>query len=138
MKRITPAVLALIATQFASVPAYAAEPLSAQAFESYVNGKTLYYGLGGTSYGVEEYLPDRRVRWSFLDGRCKEGYWFEADGSQICFVYDGDTTEPQCWTFFQDGNKLQAVFQNNTSATVLYEAQQNDEPMLCYGPDVGV
>ena len=120
------------------LPALAAEPLSAQAFESYVDGKTLYFGMAGESYGVEEYLPDRRVRWSFLDGKCKEGYWYEADAGQICFVYEDAPEDPQCWSFFNEGSKLRAVFENDPTATVLYEARQNDEPMMCYGPDVGV
>ncbi|MGR3370700.1 MAG: hypothetical protein ACU0CC_02815 [Sagittula sp.] len=134
MKQILYGALALA---LSAAPAFAAEPLSANAFESYVDGKTLYYGLSGDAYGVEEYLPNRRVRWSFLDGKCKEGYWYEAEGSQICFVYE-DSPDPQCWTFFREGSKLRAVFENDPSSTVLYEARQNDEPMMCYGPDVGV
>jgi len=123
----------LAATGFAAA---ASEPLSAAEFERYVTGKTLYFGQGGQSYGVEEYLPDRQVRWSFLDGKCKEGFWYEEAG-QICFVYE-DTPTPQCWSFFEDGDKLRAVFENDPSSTVLYEAGQNEEPMLCHGPDVGV
>ncbi len=119
-----------------ALPALAAEPMSAAEFERYVTGKTLYFGLNGQAYGVEEYLDDRRVRWSFLDGKCKDGQWYE-EGEQICFVYE-DTPDPQCWTFFRDGDGLRAVFENDPTSTVLYEANQNDEPMLCYGPDVGV
>ncbi|WP_058246485.1 hypothetical protein [Tropicibacter naphthalenivorans] len=119
-----------------SLPALAAEALSASEFEAYTSGKTLYFGLSGQSYGVEEYLPNRKVRWSFLDGKCKDGFWYEEAG-QICFVYE-DTPDPQCWSFFQDGDKLRAVFENDPSATVLYEAGQNDQPMSCMGPDVGV
>lgn len=130
--------LAASALIVSALPALAAEPLSANAFEDYTDGKTLYFGLGGQSYGVEEYLPDRRVRWSFNDGECKEGYWYEADTGQICFVYEDAPESPQCWSFYQDGAKLRAVFQNDPAATVLYEAAQNDEPMLCYGPKVGV
>ena len=130
--------LLLSATLLAAstLSAIAEAPLSAGEFESYVTGKTLYFGLAGQSYGVEEYLPDRRVRWSYLDGNCKDGYWYEEAG-QICFVYE-DTPNPQCWSFYSDGSKLRAVFENDPASTVLYEANQNDEPMLCYGPDVGV
>ncbi|MDA7426769.1 hypothetical protein [Thalassococcus lentus] len=119
-----------------ALPVLAAEPMNGADFERYVTGKTLYFGLEGQAYGVEEYLPNREVRWSFLDGKCKEGYWYEAD-QQICFVYE-DNPEPQCWSFFREGSGLRAVFENDPSSTVLYEAQQNDDPMLCYGPDVGV
>lgn len=110
-------------------------PLTAQQFEDYTTGKTLYFNSGGVSYGVEEYRDGRRVRWSFLDGRCKEGEWYPEDG-QICFVYE-DGTGPQCWTFFRGSNGLRARFMGDPAGSELYEAQQTDEPMACMGPDVG-
>lgn len=129
--------LALIsALSMTALPGYAAEALSATEFERYVTGKTLYFGMAGQAYGVEEYLSDRRVRWSFLDGKCKDGYWYE-DASQICFVYE-DNPDPQCWSFYKEGDKLRAVFENDPASTVLYEANQDDKPMICMGPDVGV
>ncbi len=129
-------IFAIALTCLTALPALAAEPMSASDFESYVTGKTLYFGLNGDAYGVEEYLPDRQVRWSFLDGKCKDGFWYE-DTGQICFVYEDDPA-PQCWSFFKEGPGLRAVFENDPSSTVLYEANQDDEPMLCHGPDVGV
>ncbi len=110
--------------------------MSADAFDNYTRGKTLYYGFDGEAYGVERYLDDRRVIWSFLDGRCKEGVWYEENG-QICFVYE-DRLDPQCWTFSEAPGGLIARFENNPDATELYEAQDIGEEMLCYGPDVGV
>ncbi|MBV6634951.1 MAG: hypothetical protein KI788_03465 [Mameliella sp.] len=129
-------IYAIALTCLTALPALAAEPMSATDFESYVTGKTLYFGLNGEAYGVEKYLPDRRVQWSFLDGKCKDGFWYEQTG-QICFVYE-DNPDPQCWSFFREGSGLRAVFENDPSSTVLYEAQQDDSPMLCHGPDVGV
>lgn len=125
-----------LALMLFAAPLAAAEPMSAAEFERYVTGKTLYFGLEGTAYGAEEYLPDRKVRWSFLDGKCKDGHWYE-DQSMICFVYD-DQPGAQCWTFFSEGAGLRAVFENDPDNTVLYEARQNDDPMLCLGPEVGV
>ncbi|MCA0994148.1 hypothetical protein [Alloyangia pacifica] len=122
--------LALLAS-----PLAAAQPMTGAEFEAYVTGKTLYFGRGGTAYGVEEYLPDRQVRWSFLDGQCKDGSWYQ-EGQMICFVYE-DAPMPQCWSFYREGSGLRAVFENDPGNTVLYEAQQNDEPMLCLGPEVG-
>ena len=116
--------------------AWAAEPMSGSEFEAYVTGKTLYFGQNGEAYGVEEYLDNRRVRWSFLDGECKDGIWYE-EGEMICFIYD-DTPDPQCWTFYRETNGLRAIFENNPQATTLYEAQQSDEPMMCLGPEIGV
>ncbi len=136
MKQILAPVLSALLLTATALPALAAEALSATEFESYVKGKTLYFGKAGQAYGVEEYLNNRRVRWSFLDGKCKDGYWYEEAG-QICFVYE-DTPDPQCWSFFKEGEGLRAVFQNDPSSTVLYEAQQDDEPMMCLGPEIGV
>lgn len=129
-------ILALALSCLTALPAMAAEPMSASDFEDYVTGKTLYYGESGQTYGVEEYLPDRQVRWSFLDGKCKDGFWYE-DAGQICFVYE-DNPDPQCWSFYDEGGGLSAVFENDPQSTTLYEAQKDDEPMLCHGPDVGV
>lgn len=111
--------------------------MSAEEFDNYTRGKTLFYGSEGALYGVERYLDNRRVIWSFLDGQCKEGWWYEEAG-QICFLYEDRPGDPQCWTFSRSPNGLQAQFENDPDATELYEAEDIDEEMLCYGPDVGV
>ncbi|NSX56474.1 hypothetical protein [Parasulfitobacter algicola] len=121
------------------LPAYAVpdQQLSPDAFEQYVTGKTLYYGEpGARPYGAEEYLPGRRVRWSFLNGECIEGQWF-VDMDLICFVYE-DNPEPQCWSFYKDGGGIVAMFENDPNSTTLYELQNASEPLRCLGPDVGV
>lgn len=120
----------------AALPAAAQTPMSAEAFDAYTRGKTLFYGSGGAAYGVERYLDDRRVIWSFLDGDCKKGVWYE-DGGQICFLYE-DRLDPQCWTFTESPSGLIARFEDDPNATELYEAEDIGEEMLCYGPDVGV
>jgi len=113
-----------------------AQSLSGAEFDAYTRGKTLFYDFGGTTYGVERYLPNRRVVWSFLDGDCKEGIWYEQNG-QICFVYE-DRPDPQCWVFTRSSQGLIAQFEGNPEATELYEAADVDEDMVCYGPEVGV
>ncbi len=120
-----------------SGPAVGAEPgLSGSEFDAYTRGKTLFYGFQGQVYGVERYLPNRRVIWSFLDGDCKEGVWYEQSG-QICFLYE-DRLDPQCWVFTDSGSGLIAQFEGNPDRTELYEADEIDEEMVCHGPDVGV
>ena len=119
-----------------ALPLHAGEPLSPEAFEAYSTGKTLYYGTGGQPYGVEEYLENRRVRWSFLDGQCKAGRWYE-DLDLICFVYE-DNPMPQCWSFYLEGGALVAHFENEPSDVPYYEVGEADEPMLCLGPEIGV
>ncbi len=121
---------------FAPFSVAAGEPMNGAAFDSYTRGKTLFYGQNGEAYGAEIYLDNRRVKWSFLDGECKEGVWYE-EGDQICFVYE-DNPEPQCWAFSKDNGRLIARFQNLPGATELYEAQDVGEEMVCLGPDVGV
>lgn len=111
------------------------DAMTAQEFDAYSQGKTFYYGAQGEPYGAEEYLPDRRVRWSFLDGNCQEGRWYEEAG-HICFVYE-DMPDPQCWSFVEGSSGLTAYFQGG-SQTVLYEMQTSPEPMICHGPEVGV
>lgn len=111
-------------------------PITAQEFERIVTGKTFSYATGGAPYGAEEYLDNRRVRWSFLDGECFEGSWYEA-GGQICFVYE-DLPDHQCWTFFMDGGHLSARFVGRPFATDLFETERQDGPLYCLGPKIGV
>lgn len=119
-----------------ALPVQAAEPMGADAFERFVTGKTLWFDQDGVTYGVERYLPGRRVEWSFLDGECRAGTWYE-DAGQICFLYE-DGLGPQCWAFSRDGEGLTARFAGDENGVSLYGAQQRDEEMQCLGPDVGV
>lgn len=127
----------LVLISFLAQPALAADqPISPAEFEALVMGKTLSYASPAGEYGAEEYLEDRRVRWSYLDGDCIDGRWYEA-GDQVCFVYDG-VEFPQCWQFYLRADKLIAQFKNDERAQQMFETQRRDEPLLCLGPDVGV
>ncbi len=121
---------------FSAMSVSAQDAMSGPEFDAYTRGKTFYYGEGDSPYGGEEYLEDQKVRWSFLDGQCKDGQWYE-EGELICFVYD-DSPEPHCWSFFQSPGGLVAQFEGDPGQTVLYEVNKSDDPMLCLGPDVGV
>jgi len=118
-----------------AIPA-SAQTLSGSAFDAYTQGKILYFSENGERYGAERYLPGQRVEWSFLDGECKEGIWYEQDRA-ICFVYE-DRPEPQCWEFEITSNGLRATFLDDGQSTELYEAEQLEEPLYCVGPKVGV
>ena len=88
-----PCLVLLAATGLASL---ASAQMGAEEFDALTRGQTFYYGVNGSEpYGAEEYLDNRRVRWSFLDGECVEGSWYEEAG-RICFVYE-NRPEPQCW-----------------------------------------
>lgn len=119
-----------------ATPLSAQAPMGAVEFETYTTGKTLYYGYGSTPAGGEEYLPNRRVRWSILDGKCSDGYWYP-DGAMICFLYEG-STDPQCWTFYQNDAGLTARHENSASQRLVSELKATDEPLHCLGPEIGV
>ena len=110
-------------------------PLTGAEFERMVTGQTLSYQGSGGEYGAEEYLDNRRVRWSFLDGECTDGTWYEK-GPQICFEYD-DIEGEQCWQFFDRGGRIVARFENDPNATELVETRRRDGPLYCLGPEVG-
>lgn len=128
--------LVLLMIGLTGVGCAAQAQMTAAEFDRYTRGQTFYYGSGGAPYGGEEYLDNRRVRWSFLDGQCESGYWYEANGL-ICFLYD-DRPDPQCWSFEQSDNGLVARFVGSESSTELYEVEKSSEPLMCLGPDIGV
>lgn len=128
--------IAIALCAFCALPAAAQDTMSAAEFDAYTRGKTLFYGRGGDAYGAEIYHENRRVQWSFLDGECREGEWYEADGL-ICFVYENNPN-PQCWSFVEGSRGLIARFENEPNTTELYEAQDQGQEMLCLGPKVGV
>jgi hypothetical protein len=119
-----------------ALPLAAETPMSAAEFDAYTRGKTLFYSDGGIDFGAEEYLPNRRVLWTFLDGECVEGTWYEA-GGLICFDYE-DFEAHQCWSFFEGPSGLIARFENDPTRQPLYETRESREPLQCIGPKVGV
>lgn len=127
--------LLLFCLSLAATPLAAEAPLDAAAFDALTLGRTFTFAESGRPYGAEEYLPGRRVRWSFLDGQCKEGRWWEERGL-ICFAYE-DNPDPQCWSFVDTGNGLSARFEGDPSGTYLYEVARNPGPLQCLGPEVG-
>ena len=135
MKHILITALLLAAAPVAA-PVAAEAPMTAAEFDAYTNGKTLTFSRAGKAYGIEEYFDDRRVRWSFLDGQCQEGLWYEED-NKICFVYELEPS-PQCWRFTRSGGGLRADFDGSDEALELYETSESKASMTCLGPDVGV
>ncbi len=111
-------------------------PMTAEAFDAYVTGKTLTYSQYGQIFGTEEYLADRKVRWSVSETLCQYGSWYP-EGDNICFVYEYDPN-PHCWTFWLDEDGLKALSVNDVPGAELSEVQQTDTPLTCPGPDVGV
>lgn len=134
-RAMRPNALFLIAATSLTAPAWA--DMGAAEFDAHTRGQTFFYGLDGAEpYGAEEYLDNRRVRWSFLDGECVDGYWYEQAG-RICFVYD-NRPDPQCWRFERQAGRLVARFEGETAPTELYELRKSREPLWCLGPRIGV
>lgn len=122
---------------FCISPAAFADTMNAEEFDQFTLGKTFYYGVNGRDYGAEEYLPNHRVIWTFLDGRCQNGTWYQ-DGEMICFEYEA-LEEIQCWTFRESPTGgLVARFKDDPQALELFEVQRSHQPLQCLGPDVGV
>ena len=110
-------------------------PLTAEEFEAYVTGKTLTYSQFGSVFGIEEYLPGRKVRWQVGDD-CQYGHWYERTGL-ICFTYEYDIGE-YCWTFWRDDHGLSALATTDPPEAELSEVQQTTDGLTCPPLDVGV
>ncbi|MFN3992782.1 MAG: hypothetical protein ACK4IU_07705 [Tabrizicola flagellatus] len=111
-------------------------PISAEEFEAHVVGKTVTYHQHGLLFGIEEYLPDRKVRWSVTADTCQYGVWYPS-GQDICFVYEDDP-KPACWTFWLNDGALVALSTEAAPGQELYETSADTTPLPCPGPDVGV
>lgn len=127
---------ALLLLSLLATPALAEAPLSAPDFEAHVTGHTLTYTQFGQVYGIEEYLPGRKVRWSVAPDECQYGTWYPEDDF-ICFVYEYDP-KPSCWTFWLRDGRLVALSIADAPGAELTEAERSQSPLPCPGPDVGV
>lgn len=116
-------------------PAAAEPPIGPDAFETHVTGKTITYRQDDSLFGVEEYLPGRKVRWSTAPGQCQYGSWYP-QGNDICFVYEYDPT-PSCWTFWLRDGALVALSTDGLPGEELHEVAADDQPLPCPGPEVG-
>ncbi len=132
--RATAALAALLAS---ALPVLAEDPVTADQFEAHVTGKTLSYGLGGIVFGIEQYLPGRKVRWQFTADTCQYGIWYPKDGGLICFLYEYDPDE-HCWIFRMTADRLTAQSVDDPPGVELTEVAQTAQGLACPGPDVGV
>ena len=111
------------------------EALTAETFEALTLGRTMTWAEFGQVYGVEQYLPDRRVRWTVLGDDCKLGHWYP-DGGMICFQYEDDP-DPDCWTITEDAEGLAARYAGASATSPPVLVQETTDPMACFGPEVG-
>lgn len=133
-----PAAAAILALAGPPVSGATAEGfLGGAEFETRVTGQTLTYSQDGRIYGIEQYLPGRRVRWRFADDECLYGRWFEKEAGLICFVYEYDPDE-HCWHFRDGGGRLTALSVDDAPGTALSEVAQSPAGLSCPGPGLGV
>lgn len=116
-------------------PALADEPLGAEAFDSLTLGRTMTWAEFGQVYGVEQYLPGRRVRWTMLGDDCKMGHWYP-DGALICFQYEDDPA-PDCWTITEATSGLHARAAGTAANSAPVVVEETTEALACFGPEVG-
>lgn len=128
---------AFLALLFSTVPLFA-EPLdTAQKFEDYVSGKTMFFHLGdGRVHAAETYLNNRKVRWSLVKDECLEGEWWAQDG-KICFAYETNP-DPQCWSVDVTPSGLTATSDAPVNPLVIFEVVGHVGEQTCLGPKVGV
>lgn len=116
------------------------QSMTLERFQRETDGQTYLFIHDGITYGMERYLPRNRVEWSFLDGRCIFGKYFEWEG-KICFSYDeyGRDAErpPQCWTFERRDGVLMAQFYDPDRDHPPVEMRPTNQELSCPGPDVG-
>ncbi|MCU0905362.1 MAG: hypothetical protein MUE83_16060 [Tabrizicola sp.] len=134
MRGVATPVLACLVTLSAAVATLAQTadkdpPMTAEAFERFVQGRTMDTHDQTGRYGVETFLPGRRAIWRDAE-QCLEGTW-RPEGDQICFDYDGDPFQ-YCWTYHDRGDWLMAWLDGDRSSQpiMLYPA---DEVVTCEG-----
>jgi hypothetical protein len=110
--------------------ATAQDGMTAQEFDAYATGKTITFRTElNPEFGVERYLPGRRVMWSTFEGTCQYGVWFESKGD-ICFRYEGDP-QHKCWTIYDEPTGLRGVYTTVPNTTIIYEILGRDDPLIC-------
>ena len=133
--RILPLAAALVLAA-TLLPARADPKLDAAGFEAHVTGQTITYQQFDYIFGVEEYLPGRKVRWSVAPGDCQYGSWYPED-ERICFVYDHDPT-PHCWYVWLREGRLVALADDAEPGYELTEIDRAPMPLDCPAPGLGV
>ncbi|MCF6305495.1 MAG: hypothetical protein L3J33_08995 [Rhodobacteraceae bacterium] len=130
--------ISLIFMAFAA-PAISQEIMSAEEFDSFSVGTTLYFYQNGRFYGSEQFFEDRQSVWRAQDGSCVNGKWDEVENG-ICFLYDG-SDELHCWQLTrEDGTiMIESMFPPIGQATTILEVDGQDTiPIICTAPSLGV
>ncbi len=128
--------LPVMAQQEKETPPVPENALTAEEFETLTSGNTFYFNRRGEPYGAEQYFEDRRVIWTFLDGRCERGAWYN-EGNTICFVYETQS-EAQCWNILDVNGQKRVRLVGDDPSNDLVVVGQDKADLNCPGPGVGV
>lgn len=127
---------AALALVLLATPVLAEPTLSAEEFDALTLGRTMTWAEFGSVYGVEQYLPGRKVRWTVVGDDCRTGNWYP-DGSAICFLYEGDI-DPYCWEITASVAGFRARLATDPPESEPVVVEDTTEQMACLGPEVGV
>lgn len=125
--------LALLAALWPGLPARGEDgpPLDAAAFDALTVGKTMDTATVAGVYGVETFLPQRRVIWRDA-GRCVRGRWQQVQ-EMICFTYDDRPDHPVCWTYFDKGDRILGWFEGDANLSAPITLTPGNGPVSCDG-----
>ncbi|MGB4826630.1 MAG: hypothetical protein WBP18_05050 [Paracoccaceae bacterium] len=98
-------------------------PLTGEEFDALTRGLKMDTYFGGTIYGVEKFLPGGRSIWEDSRG-CMYGTWKQV-GDLICFTYEDDPANPDCWTYFDIGDGLSAHLNGDPTNDPIYLRPSN-------------
>jgi hypothetical protein len=103
-------------------------PLDARAFDALTLGKRMDTFDPFTLYGIEEFLPGQRAIWKDALG-CKTATWDQV-GDQICFYYEDDPENPDCWIYNIHEGDLWGWYEGRSDGPVV-RLVPGDSPMQC-------
>jgi len=103
-------------------------PLDARAFDALTLGKRMDTFDPFTLYGIEEFLPGQRAIWKDALG-CKTATWDQV-GDQICFYYEDDPENPDCWIYNIHEGDLWGWYEGRSDGPAV-RLVPGDSPMHC-------
>ncbi|WP_309664770.1 hypothetical protein [Tabrizicola sp.] len=124
--------LALLAPSLAA----AQPPMTGAEFAAYVGTDTVTYQYSTGERGVADYAPDQSLIWTFEDGTCVNGNWFE-DDDRICFAFD-DPEMSACWYFFRYTAGIRADITDYSPHVEIHVIARTSAPLPCAAPNLGV
>lgn len=121
----------VIAALFLLLPALSASanddpPLSAEGFDALTQCRVMDTSTAAGTYGVETFLPDRKVIWRDIN-REVNGTWDQV-GDQICFTYEDKADFPVCWTYHDRSGGIEGWYQGDHTTSPILLTPIGDVP----------